>query len=243
MTIATLTAEHGGGELAAAARSYLYRLLAESFSYPTDAFTESVASGDWHKLLRSLVENLPFDLPALSEPLNPQESVNRLQESYVSTFEVGTGRPFCPLYEGSHRSGRMKVMEDLVRFYEYFGLKTQPGDHPDHLCAELEFMHYMAFKEAAALAHSDPVADARRAQRDFLDRHLCRWLPRIYSRLEAAQDLPSFYLSVARLAGDFCRLDLKWLRDAWGKASPPDAGQTGLHSRSPAAITRAEPQG
>src|SRR3990172_870421 len=109
-----------------------------------------------------------------------------LQQGYVSTFEVGIGRPYCPLYEGSHRSGRIKLMEDLVRFYEHFGLIARPGDHPDHLSAELEFMHYLAFKEAAALAHVGPVPDLQRAQRDFLDRHLCKWLPRVRERLLSA---------------------------------------------------------
>jgi len=136
----------------------------------------------------------------------------------------------------------MKLMEDLVRFYEYFGLRIQPGDHPDHLCAELEFMHYMAFKEAAALAHADPVADVRRAQRDFLDRHLCRWLPRIRSRLQSARDLPSFYLFAAELAEDFCRRDIAWLKAAWGKPSPPGAGETGLTSDFTSSITVTRPK-
>ena len=211
MTIASLTLERGPDELAAGARSYVYRLLADAFSYPTVAFAESLASGDWARRLSSLAPHLPFDLSAAA-PSFAGATPDALQQGYVSIFEVGTGRPYCPLYEGSHRSGRMKLMEELVRFYEHFGLKTQPGDHPDHLCAELEFMHYMAFKEAAARAHADPVPDLRRAQRDFLDRHLCRWLPRVHSRLQGATGLPPFYLLAAALAEGFCRRDLAWLK-------------------------------
>ena len=40
MTIATITLEHQGDELAAGARSYIYRMLATAFSYPTDGFCE-----------------------------------------------------------------------------------------------------------------------------------------------------------------------------------------------------------
>lgn len=215
MTIATITIEHQGKELAAGARSYVYRLLATAFSYPTDGFCKDLASGEWSSQMFALAQHLPFALSALTE-MSPGEPPTEelLQRAYVSIFEVGPGQPYCPLYEGSHRSGRMKLMEDLVRFYEHFGLITQTGDHPDHLSAELEFMHYMAFKEAAALARSDLVHDLQRAQRDFLDRHLCKWLPRVRERLRSAQDLPPFYRFAAGFADEFCRRDLVWLKAA-----------------------------
>jgi DMSO reductase family type II enzyme chaperone len=212
--IATLTLQYRGDELAAGARSAIYRQLADSFSYPTDELAARLVSGEWSRLLSSLTPHLPFDLPAAAEPRSAGGTPHALQQGYVSIFEVGTGRPYCPLYEGSHRSGRMKLMEELVRFYEHFGLKTQSGDHPDHICAELEFMHYLAFKEAAAHAHAEPAPDVRRAQHDFLERHLCRWLPRVHSRLQSARDLPPFYLFAAGLADEFCRRDLAWLEAA-----------------------------
>ncbi|MEE9284720.1 MAG: molecular chaperone TorD family protein [Dehalococcoidia bacterium] len=126
-------------------------------------------------------------------------------------FDVGPGRPPCPLYEGSHRRGRQEIMEELVRFYEHFGLRHQEGDLPDHLCAELEFMHYLAFKQAAALRAGTDSEPYKLAQRDFLSRHLNRWLPRLRSRLEQL-DPPPFYLSLARLAEETCRLDLQFLK-------------------------------
>jgi DMSO reductase family type II enzyme chaperone len=214
VTIASITLENEGDELAAGARSYVYKLLADSFSYPTDEFSQCLGSGDWSRQLSLLAHHLPFDLSGVTEPGFAGATRDVLQQGYVSTFEVGIGQPYCPLYEGSHRSGRMKLMEELVRFYEHFGLKTQAGDHADHLCAELEFMHYMAFKEAAALAHTDPVPDVRRAEGDFLERHLCRWLPRVRSRLQSARELPPFYLFAVGLAEEFCRSDLAWLKAA-----------------------------
>jgi DMSO reductase family type II enzyme chaperone len=106
----------------------------------------------------------------------------------------------------------MKLMEELVRFYEHFGLQTNAGDHPDHVSAELEFMHYLAFKETAAIAHQQDVPDLRRAQRDFLERHLCRWLPRLSRRIASAAGAPAFYTGVAALADGFARADLGYLR-------------------------------
>jgi DMSO reductase family type II enzyme chaperone len=211
MTIATITVEDKGAELAAA-RSQAYQMLAEAFSFPTGEFCAALASGQWSRRLAALSPHLPFELPTL-DFMPGEATAENLQQAYVSTFEVGVGRPYCPLYEGSHRSGRMKLMEELVRFYEHFGLITRPGDHPDHLCAELEFMHYLAFKDAAALAHLDPVPDLRRAQRDFLDRHLCNWLPRVRRRLLSRSEVPAFYPGAAALTEQFCRRDLAWLKE------------------------------
>jgi DMSO reductase family type II enzyme chaperone len=207
MTIAEITLAGQSNETFSGARSAAYGLLSEAFSYPT----VGVATGEWARRFRALTEHLPFELAA---SLNPPPAVPQdvLQQAYISTFEVGVGRPYCPLYEGSHRGGRMKLMEELVRFYEHFGLKIQPGDQPDHLCAELEFMHYLSFKETAALAHGDAVTDLRRAQRDFLDRHLCRWLPRLRSRIDSAESLPDFYRRASDNAVEFCRRDFVWLK-------------------------------
>lgn len=224
MTVATITFEHQGEEMAAGARSYLYQMLASAFSYPTDDLAAGIASGEWASTLRSLASHLPFELPVLNEAPSQAAEPEALQQGYISTFEVGIGRPYCPLYEGSHRRGRMKLMEDLVRFYEHFGLKIRSGDHPDHLAAELEFMHYMAFKEAAVLTHSSSPDDVRRAQYDFLDRHLCLWLPRMRERLLSAPDLPSFYSFITALADEFCHRDRAWLKTRWGNASPGSAG-------------------
>jgi DMSO reductase family type II enzyme chaperone len=212
MTIASMTFEHDAEELIPGARSHVYRMLATAFSYPSDQQCEDIASGEWSGTLTRFASHLPFRLPIPQETPSGAADRKTLQEGYVSIFEVGTGRPYCPLYEGSHRRGRMKLMEELVRFYEHFGLKIQPGDHPDHLSAELEFMHYMTFKEAAVIAHRDSADDLRRAQHDFLDRHLCKWLPRMRERLLSASGLPQFYSLAADLADDFCKRDLAWLK-------------------------------
>jgi DMSO reductase family type II enzyme chaperone len=203
-------------ELAAGARSYVYKLVAEAFTFPAPEIAASITSGAWLSELSSVAGRLPYGpLPAPGDPdvLDGRgNDAGDLQRGYIGLFDVGRGQPYCPLYEGYHRAGRMKLMEDLVRFYEHFGLKHTPGDQPDHVCAELEFMHYLAFKEAASLAGGRPVAGLPLAQEDFLGRHLCRWLPKVYARLTARPDALSFYVSLAGLAAGFCAADLGWLR-------------------------------
>ena len=216
MTSLSLKGLRGREELAAAARSALYHRLAEAFSFPADELLEAVASGRFLSELLAEAAALPFELPVEGEARADLARGDELEQEYIRLFEVGPGRPPCPLYEGSHRGGRMKIMEELVRFYEHFGLQPDPGDQPDHLCAELEFIHYLAFKEAAALSRRGPAEAFRLAQRDFLERHLCRWLPRLRLRLETLEP-PPFYKALAGVAGAFAAADLAALKRSRAK--------------------------
>jgi DMSO reductase family type II enzyme chaperone len=215
MTALSLKGLRSGEELTAAARSSLYRRLGEAFGFPSDAFVEAVAAGRFVQDLLSEATALPFELPIEGE----LRGGGALEQEYIRLFEVGPGRPPCPPYEGSHRGGRMKIMEELVRFYEHFGLQPDPGDQPDHLCAELEFMHYLGFKEAAALSKGGPAQAFVLAQRDFLDRHLCRWLPRLRQRLETLEP-PPFYAALTRFSEAFAAADLTFLK---GRRAKPDS--------------------
>ena len=141
MTPLSLKGLRGGEELVAAVRSALYHRLAEAFGFPAEALLEAVVSGRFLSELLAEAAALPFELPIEGETRAALAGGGGLEQDYIRLFEVGPGRPPCPLYEGSHRDGRMKIMEELVRFFEHFGLQPDPGDQPDHLCAELEFMH------------------------------------------------------------------------------------------------------
>ncbi len=213
----------------AAARSALYRLLAEALAFPSAELAASVAAGRFLTGLERELDVLRFapalDGDARAAISDPALTREEMEAEYIRLFEVGPGRPPCPPYEGSHRSGRMKIMEELVRFYDYFGLRTLPGDLPDHLCAELEFLHYLTFREAetGGLAQRS----YRLAQRDFLERHLCRWLPRLRLRLEAAGPSP-FYRSLIGFVADFCAGHL---------AAAKGAGQSPTNKSGPARLT------
>ncbi len=208
VTLEDLRAEE---ELTTAARSSLYALLASAFSFPTDEVAEMLAAGGFRDEMQALAPSLPYSLSLDGSPAGERSLAREeVGEHYLGLFDVGRTRPPCPLYEGAHRRGRKEVMEELVRFYEHFGLRHEAGDLPDHLCTELEFMHYLAFKQTAALRSGTDAEPYRLAQRDFLERHLVRWLPSVRGRLEQLEATPA-YLSLARLAEDACRADLRWL--------------------------------
>lgn len=205
----------GGADTPAGSRSDLYRLGAEAFSFPDADVAGRLSSGAWLSDMEMIAASLPFQLPLSSEQRpflgGRAATAATLEEDYIRLFEVGAGKPFCPPYEGSHRNGRMKLMEDLVRFYEHFGLIARPDDLPDHICTELQFMHYLAFKQAAIASAGAEAADLIRAQHDFLDRHLCRWLPRLEGRLGAAGEPSAFYSALAGFLAGFVQEDRRWL--------------------------------
>jgi len=202
-------------QVATGARSKIYAFLAEALSFPDQALARRLASGDWFNDFTDAMAFVPFSFKLAGDQrtsLAQAPPSRTLEHDYIRLFEVGPGGPFCALYEGAHRGGRMKIMEELVRFYEHFGLKPASGDQPDHLCAELEFVHYLTFKQAAADEGTPAFASLATAERDFLYRHLCKWLPRLVSRLGGAPEPSLFYFSLTSLTSDFCRADLAWLK-------------------------------
>src|SRR3972149_5997703 len=104
--------------------------------------------------------------------------------------------PPPPSPNSAHRgSDRLRTMEELVRFYNYFGLRTTPGRMPDHVTAELEFMHYLAHQEAEARQAAGDRESYLRAQRDFLERHLNGWWPWGAATATQGHRAPPFYRS------------------------------------------------
>lgn len=199
-----------GAEAAAAARSGLYALLARAFAFPEPELHHDLLSGRWLREAAEVASRLPYRLPlARIGSWRVPGKHNALQQEYIRLFEVGRrGSPPCTLYGGHYARDRMHAMEDLVRFYNFFGLRTARGHLPDHITVEMEFMAYLARREAEA---KDDPTSYRRAQRDFLDRHLTGWLPQLALSLRQRRPLP-FYRSLASLAARFVTADGAHLR-------------------------------
>jgi putative dimethyl sulfoxide reductase chaperone len=177
-----------------AARSSMYLLLSCAFAYP-EGLDRAVADGGLRQALERWRASLPYSLPAAPAPLaDPAVTAADLEAEYIRLFDVGAGGPPCPLYGGVYQGDRMRTMEEATRFYHFFGLHLAPPlrELPDHLSTELEFMHYLTYREAEARQQGTDPAPLLRAERDFLARHPCRWLPRLAERL-ARQEARPFY--------------------------------------------------
>lgn len=219
-------------ELQAAARSRLYQLLAAAFAIPDRHFYRAVRNGAFAEEIASNVASLPYPLPENSATRQALQqggpSQEELHSEYVGLFDVGMPRPPCPLYAGEYQKNRRAVMEELVRFYNHFGVRLsgRTRDMPDHLTTELEFMHFLTFREVAALHFQQPRDSYLRAERDFLARHLWAWLPLLREHLERLQPptggtARAFYVALARFAGVFAASDLAYLESLLPTGAQP----------------------
>ena len=193
------------------ARSQAYLFLGRTFAFPSQAFYDDVTGGRWQEQAAGFLPRLPFPVPPLGgDP--PTVSLDDFQTEYNRLFEVGTmGGPPCPLFGGLYDRDRMRVMEELIRFYNYFGLGLAQGQLPDHITVELEFIHYLTYKEAEAHQNSGDQESFQRAQKDFLDRHLGKWVPVLHQKLAKCQPLP-FFGGLVAWTEDFLGRERQYLK-------------------------------
>jgi DMSO reductase family type II enzyme chaperone len=188
-------------------------MLVQSLPYPTKDLCETIRDGDFDKGLHSCLAELDYGLIWKGEFTG---SLDDLEVDYTHLFLV---EPLCPLREDAHTSGA-DSWEELVRFYEFFGLNLAAyGDRlPDHLSVQLEFLHFLAFCEVESTG-KDCITDYRLAQRDFLARHLCRWVPNATEKLRTSLNRRNwaleggilFYSCLLDLVRDFVMADFEYL--------------------------------
>jgi len=186
--------------------------LSGAFSFPTEAFYETACRGGFAREVRAAAASAGFPASAVAAQLRPAAGdYSGFESDYIASFEVGTAGPPCPLYAGPYIGGRNQVWEELIRFYNLFGLHLSPDnrDLPDHISTELEFMHFLCWKELA-LKEEAAAASVRRAQRDFLRRQLSPWLGPLSQRAEK-KSVPILYRRLISFTRDFVLWDLESL--------------------------------
>jgi DMSO reductase family type II enzyme chaperone len=205
--------------LAAASRSRLYWLLASTFAFPDEDLHEAIRDGSLAGAFTTLLGELPYEVPDIpaAELAAAPESYVELESEYIRLFDVGVSGPPCPLYGGVYAGDRMKVMEEATRFYNFFHLHlaTETRELPDHVTTELEFLHYLTFREAEVRQTGGDTSSLLRAERDFLARHLCKWVPQLRDRL-AKQAAAPFFAALVECALAFFRADCAWAEAAAG---------------------------
>ncbi|MEN8132731.1 MAG: molecular chaperone TorD family protein [Pseudomonadota bacterium] len=220
-------------------RSAVYSLLSQSFKYPTPELFARCQHGDllselWNKLsllphLQSLVDEQADQKDKIQHDLE-KVSIEDFQAAYTGTFDVGAPEPPCPPYEGIYLKGveRSGHIIRLSEFYKHFGLQLNPAEGKrelaDNLCVELQFLHFLAFKEAQARDEQEGelLQGYLLAQRDFLERHLVGWLPAFQARLEASCPTP-LYVWLGKLLTRITPLELDYLNRNLKEMSPADA--------------------
>jgi DMSO reductase family type II enzyme chaperone len=202
----------------AAARSQLYKRFSLAFSYP-EGETHWAVTGTASRALEHAVERLPYPLRATGRQSCLRDcTLEDLQLSYTRLFETARGSSTISLNEFEFVDTPQKeVWEDVIRFYEHFGLKYDGAvarQWPDHLVIELECLHYLSFLQAGLTSDQGPIL---RAQCDFIERHLLNWLPRLVERLACAEGSQP-YARLAEVLFEYLKAELAHLRDTLGKA-------------------------
>lgn len=209
------------------ARCAAYRLFAELFRYPEEEVFRSFRDRTFEQALTAALRDGGHDplLEAVAEPLENfheavrDQSLADFQHGYLSAFDLAQPHLPVPPNEGPYRQGvpRQRLLLELTGAYRHFGLETAAaagGELPDHLALELEFMHFLAFKEHQARTEADTVHldGYLLAQRDFLDGHLGQWVDDFAAR--AAERAPAAFGQAARALAAFVRAETERATEA-----------------------------
>ena len=181
-------------------RSKLYLLVSWGYLYPEDdEFLDYLQSGEFVEDGRAALEGLRKELrnlggqetedrlkavaahfDAIEEWISSEGenwNVQDLRDEHRRVFSNVIALD-CPPYEtlfgNDHVFGQSYVMGDIAGFYSAFGLQLSPDIHErlDHLSVELEFMHYLSYKESYAILHDggEKLKTVFEAEKKFVKR-------------------------------------------------------------------------
>lgn len=194
------------------ARSEVYKLLSHAYYAPSRDFPEADYPDRLRTALASVgcdpfateLHNLRSYLQSCREPLELAQEYTRLFRGPVKAQAY----PYESLYVDKEVLGKSAL--DVMRRYGEAGVSVAGDfkDLPDHISAELEFMHYLYGKELDALRSGDGEEAARfqLMAHSFLHEHLRRWVPPFVDCVLQHATSP-FYLSLARITKEFVSLE------------------------------------
>jgi putative dimethyl sulfoxide reductase chaperone len=191
--------ETGAADREVAARSALYQLFGHVFLYPHDDGVMEYLQGAACETTLVAAQDLPYRVDGLDEKLRGllarlNQPADRLADQYTAYFDNCTGRALVSLRESDYSTGDKRALwEDLVRFYEYFGMNYDFAESllpPDHLTVQLDTLQYLTFLEAL----TDTARPAlMKAELDFVTGHLLAWTGEFSKALCGVADQDSPY--------------------------------------------------
>ena len=199
-------------------RSAMYKLLAKSFLYPTQEVYDLVLSQSFQDsladalLMPNLSQEMEKDILTFRELMaNNQKIPSREElESEYNRLFAHLGSAKCPPYETEYGFDNVfqktTAMADIAGFYSAYGLEVadKNTERVDFISMELEFMSYLAMKEAYAREHGEQehLEICIDTQRKFLRDHLGRWIS-IFARILASATENEFYRQLGKVTEDF----------------------------------------
>ncbi|MCZ7401615.1 MAG: molecular chaperone TorD family protein [Candidatus Methanoperedens sp.] len=199
-------------------RSNLYKLLSTGFRYPDPEIFKTFQNGEFLDELMYNISSIS-GLNALMLEYSGMAgnhkddmkgmTMAQFEIEFTRIFDAGTPVPLCPPNESHYcRKPGSVVMLEVSEFYNFFGMRMSQEEgkreFPDHICAELEFLHFLTFREEEALGE-DKLEEYKGyllAQKDFLERHLIQWIPEFCLKLQDSASL-TFYVRLGQITSRF----------------------------------------
>lgn len=200
------------------ARAKIYKDLAECYYLPGAATRRNA-----RQLGRSLQAICPPAAEAVDRMEAAMPSDEGLEDLAIDHARLFVG-PFAlltPPYGSVYLDGERRLMGDstlaVSECYREVGLEVAAdfNETPDHIAAELEFMHFLVIRELEALAGGDRARARyfREKQGSFLERHLAAWVPD-FTRTVEEQAQTRFYQELAAATRLFVESDFDRCRGA-----------------------------
>lgn len=199
-----------------ATRSLTYAAFAAAFEYPNTDTLDAIRSGAVADTLRQLLSGIDARLAAEVDwdaLRDAGPDADALQVDYTRLFDAGEDGPGCSMNGSAYGGANMETMEELIRYYNFFGLSLPDGEQgePDRLTTELEFLHYLTYQEFQLRATGEDFTGLLRGQRDFIARHPGAWVPALRGKL-AQNGASRFFLELARLLEIFLQHETAHLK-------------------------------
>lgn len=216
------------------ARSTLYQFLSTCFLEPDDKVIAILKDSSYRKDVEEALHNY-LKLCVRNGEADDADDLEAQLKGILDSFDGMAleemlsehGRLFgahliskdCPICESFYGTADIfqltDELADISGFYRAFGLETSEElkERIDHLGTELEFMHFLTYKEAYALENNDgeeKAAICLEGEKKFLKAHLGRWVGH-FSKLVDKKALQGLYPQLTRFLKRFVSLEMRHL--------------------------------
>jgi TorA maturation chaperone TorD len=188
-------------------RGDCFKLLAACFYEPDkQLFIEEELGEKLEQLLGHLAPNCVTASRRMTSALKELDQ-DRLSIDHAALF-VGPFELIAAPYGSVHIEQKRTVMGEstisVAQHYQEAGLSVDIKEPPDHIAIELEFLHYLCSKEAAALSdnNSEDAQKMREMQVRFYFTALKPWGGTFCQAIRKGTD-NEFYINVADCLGHF----------------------------------------
>ena len=179
---------------------------------PLLGIAEALPNAEARKAVKELIQ---FTDTIPSQNLDELEV--KLAADYARLFLSINKVPAHPS-ESVYRDGTMMQYsrDEVLKTYWSFGVdkKKEFTEPEDHIAVELGFLMYLCEKAIEALKNKN-AKEAKRylqGQKDFLERHLIKWVPKLVKDILNTGQTP-FYTSIAVLTKEYIEMDLSATED------------------------------